>query len=187
MGNNYRPGAHNVLDERTGYKVKSTDVAKEWNGLVVRRKSFEPRHPQDFVRGKTDNQNVADPRSEPADSFLTPNEAHNAISAEADITEASATATPDGGNTGDGSVNDLSADLTASGSYTLTINKVTVAAASVIDTGNNGEFQLNDPNGALIGFGELNKTFHGGGLTFKVEEDGSTAFAAGDFFTIAVT
>lgn len=182
----YVPGEHNVIDDRTGFKIKSRDARKEWNGFVVRQRSYEERHPQDFVRARRDNQAVQNPRSEPADDFLTPNEAFNEISALSDITEGSATATPDGGNTGDGSVNELTADLTASGNYTLKITRTTTAAATDQDPGDNGEIRLDDPNGTLVDYGEMNTVFHGGGLSFKVEEDGSTAFAVGDQFTIAV-
>ena len=55
-------GAHNVICDRTGFKVKSTEVRKEWNHSVVRREDYEARHPQDFVRGVRDDQSVSDPR-----------------------------------------------------------------------------------------------------------------------------
>jgi len=58
----YVHGAHNVICDRSGFKVKSTDVRKEWNRSVVRKEDFEHRHPQDFVRGVRDDQSVPDPR-----------------------------------------------------------------------------------------------------------------------------
>jgi hypothetical protein len=58
----YVHGAHNVICDRSGFKVKSTDIKKEWNGNVVRSEDYEARHPQDFVRGVPDNQSVLDPR-----------------------------------------------------------------------------------------------------------------------------
>jgi len=58
----YVHGAHNVICDRSGFKVKSTDVRKEWNHSVVRREDYEARHPQDFVRGVRDQQAVPDPR-----------------------------------------------------------------------------------------------------------------------------
>jgi hypothetical protein len=59
---NYIPGAYNLICDRTGFKIKSTDARREWNGNVVRSKSFEERHPQDFVRAKMDRQAVPVPR-----------------------------------------------------------------------------------------------------------------------------
>ena len=40
---------------------------KEWNGLRVCKDCFETRHPQEFVRGKQDDQSVPWTRSEGAD------------------------------------------------------------------------------------------------------------------------
>jgi hypothetical protein len=75
MGANYYlPGAHNVICDRTGFKIKSTQARKEWTGRVVRVESWEPRHPQDFLRSFQDDQSVPDPRPRPADRFLADNE-----------------------------------------------------------------------------------------------------------------
>lgn len=73
-GTYYRAGSHNVICDRTGLKVKRSDCVREWNGLLVRRQSFEERHPQDFVRSFEDDQSVLDPRSEGEDTFLADNE-----------------------------------------------------------------------------------------------------------------
>jgi hypothetical protein len=43
---------------------------KTWSGLRVCWEDWETRHPQDFVRGRIDQQAVYDGRPEPADSFL---------------------------------------------------------------------------------------------------------------------
>lgn len=94
------------------------------------------------------------------------------------ITAANAlTPTPDAGNTGNGtvgSVNVTSAAIT--GDYLLTI---TEGAA------NGGKFDLVDPTGARVGTGTVGQPFTGGGLTFTLS-DGSTDFAVGDGFTLAV-
>ena len=65
--NNYIHGAHNVICDRSGFKVKSTEVRKEWNNSVVRKEDFESRHPQDYVRGVRDDQSVDNPRPGAAD------------------------------------------------------------------------------------------------------------------------
>ena len=70
----YKPGDYNVICDRTGYKIKASDALKEWNGLMVRKGSWEQRHPQDFLRSFADHQAVPDARTEAADNFLGDNE-----------------------------------------------------------------------------------------------------------------
>ena len=70
MAREYIPGDYNVICDRTGYKVKASKTRKEWNGLRVRRESWEPRHPQDKIRGVPDHQAVPDPRPWQTDRFL---------------------------------------------------------------------------------------------------------------------
>ena len=70
----YNPGDHNIRCDRTGFKVKRSQCRKEWNNMIVRKESWEPRHPQDLLRSRPDRQQVADPRSESEDVFLGVNE-----------------------------------------------------------------------------------------------------------------
>ena len=88
-----------------------------------------------------------------------------------------ATATANGGNTGNGAMGSITVGTGAiDGTYTLTI---TSAAADA------GGFTLADPNGSTVGTGDVGSAFDAGGLTFTLA-DGSTDFAEGDSFTIAV-
>lgn len=73
-GDYFKPGAYNVLCDRTGYKFKSTQVSKEWTGNTVNNRSWEARHPLDFIRSFRDDQAVPDANPEPADYFLSDNE-----------------------------------------------------------------------------------------------------------------
>lgn len=50
----YRPGNHWVVCDRCGFDVRSQDAKETWDGLVVCSEDYEPRHPQDFVRGTAD-------------------------------------------------------------------------------------------------------------------------------------
>jgi len=98
------------------------------------------------------------------------------------------TATPDGGNTGDGTCTALSVVtgpvVPLVGAYNL---------ECITATANGGTFKLEDPNGALIsntlvmtaGAGAAT-VFEVGGMTFTLT-DGATDFAAGDKFALAVT
>jgi hypothetical protein len=71
----YKKGDFNRICDRCGVKVKASETRKEWTGWIVCKKDcWEPRHPQEFVRGKRDNQRVQNPRPEPTDNFLEEDE-----------------------------------------------------------------------------------------------------------------
>jgi hypothetical protein len=74
MTKKYRPGRHKLICERTGFAIYSGDARKEWTGSVVRKESFEARHPQDFVRGRAEDPTVMDPRPPGEPRFLSDNE-----------------------------------------------------------------------------------------------------------------
>lgn len=44
-------GEHNVHCAECGAKFKSSQVRKNWKGFWVCARDWEPRHPQDFVKG----------------------------------------------------------------------------------------------------------------------------------------
>ncbi|KKN77957.1 hypothetical protein LCGC14_0355220 [marine sediment metagenome] len=70
----YKSGDHSVICDRCGFKVKASETRKEWNGLRICKTHWEPRHPQEFIRGRPDHQAVYDPRPEGIDLFLDPNQ-----------------------------------------------------------------------------------------------------------------
>jgi hypothetical protein len=56
----YKRGSWNVICDRCGFKYKAEDLRMEWDGLMVcAEKCWEPRQPQDFLRG------IADPIAPP--------------------------------------------------------------------------------------------------------------------------
>lgn len=73
-GTYFLPGAHNSICDRRGWKLKSTQVRREWTGSTVDIRSWEERHPQDLIRSVQDRQDVDDPNPEATDNFLTDNE-----------------------------------------------------------------------------------------------------------------
>lgn len=81
------------------------------------------------------------------------------------------------GNTGDGVMGAITVGAGAkAGVYNLTI----------IEPGTNvGTFQVEDPDGIIVGNGVVAAAFTGGGLSFTLA-DGSTDFIAGDRFLITV-
>lgn len=62
------PSNYEICD-RTGFKVQAGGLVNEWNGAMVRRQSWESRHPQDFVRARTEKQNGS-PRPEQAVNYI---------------------------------------------------------------------------------------------------------------------
>lgn len=57
--------------DRSGFKVRQSDMVTEWNGARVAKRFSEPRHPQDFVRAVRDDQTVPNARPEAADVFIS--------------------------------------------------------------------------------------------------------------------
>lgn len=73
MGANYyKAGDFNRICDRCGFKVKASDTRKEWNGLIVCKRHWEARHPQDFLKAKVDKQWVSDPRPDSVAVFNFP-------------------------------------------------------------------------------------------------------------------
>lgn len=79
----YVPGDFYRICDRTGFKVRASATSKEWTSAIVRSISSEPRHPQDFVRGVTDDQTVQDARPRQTDVFIGPLQTTVAVAAAA--------------------------------------------------------------------------------------------------------
>lgn len=72
--NNYRPGDYWMMCQSCGFSYRYSQMARRWDGLWVCPQDWEPRHPQDMVRGRVDRQRVPHPSPEPDDNFLDDNE-----------------------------------------------------------------------------------------------------------------
>ena len=59
MKTRYVPGTYSAICDQCGFKFKASDLRVRWDGAFVCSKDWEPRHPQDYVRGRVDNQRVA--------------------------------------------------------------------------------------------------------------------------------
>lgn len=68
------PGDFFRVCDRSGFRVLASQTAKEWNNLIVFVKFYEPRQPQDLLRGIPDNMTVPDPRPKTDPTFLTTNQ-----------------------------------------------------------------------------------------------------------------
>ena len=58
----YKPGSFYRVDDRTGFPQRAGRTKKEWTGLIVDENVWEPRQPQDLVKGVKDVQSVPDAR-----------------------------------------------------------------------------------------------------------------------------
>ena len=54
----FKKGDWNADCERCGFEYKASQLKKEWTNLMVCRDCWEPRHPQDFVKGVKDDSSV---------------------------------------------------------------------------------------------------------------------------------
>lgn len=46
---------YNALCDVCGFKKKAKDLRKRWDGYMVCKEDWEPRHPLDFYRTRNDN------------------------------------------------------------------------------------------------------------------------------------
>lgn len=67
--NYYISGEFNVICDVCSKKIKASDAKQRWDGLIVCPSDFEHRHPQDYVRAKTDKITVPFTRPRPVDGF----------------------------------------------------------------------------------------------------------------------
>jgi hypothetical protein len=58
----FRLGSFYRTDDRTGFPQRAERTRREWTGLIVDEARWEPRQPQDLVKGVPDIQSVPDPR-----------------------------------------------------------------------------------------------------------------------------
>lgn len=66
----FKPGSFYRIDDRSGFAVRAEHTRKQWNNIIVRLESYEDRQPQDFVRGRRDDQTVPQPRPRQTNVFL---------------------------------------------------------------------------------------------------------------------
>ena len=98
LRNGWRSGDWNYVCQRCGFVIYGSEARREWTGLNVCDKCYDPRHPQDYVRGMRDDQTVpfANPPGTP--HFLDPNEVNYTLGVEvlADDGVGSPVLSPDG-------------------------------------------------------------------------------------------
>ena len=70
MKNYHAPGDWNVITDCCGMKRKFSECLKQWNGLIVCREHYDPRHPLDFIKSTHDDQRVPIARPESTPVYL---------------------------------------------------------------------------------------------------------------------
>jgi len=68
----YVPGDWYILSDRSGFKTRARRARMEWDNLFVAEREWEPRQPQDFVKGVRDDQTVPTARPRQLDQFQGP-------------------------------------------------------------------------------------------------------------------
>ncbi len=71
----YKPGDFNRICHVCGFKRKASETSENWRGQIVCADTcFENRHPQDFVRGRYDEQRVYKPSPDSEPDYLDADE-----------------------------------------------------------------------------------------------------------------
>lgn len=68
----FRPGSFYRKDDFSGFPVRAERTKKVWTGMIVDQQRWEPRQPQDLVKGVPDYQAVPEPRPLPPNQFVGP-------------------------------------------------------------------------------------------------------------------
>lgn len=66
-------GDWNVICPMCGWKYKASEMVRRWDGQMVCSKDVDPYHPQDLIRGVSDDQTVPFTRPEGELKFLAKN------------------------------------------------------------------------------------------------------------------
>lgn len=66
----FKSGGFNALCDVCGFKFKSDELKKRWDGLMVCDADFEHDHPQKFLRVREDKIAVPWARPRPEDLFI---------------------------------------------------------------------------------------------------------------------
>jgi hypothetical protein len=70
MISSYKPSQWNAVCDRCGFEFKSSELIEDWQGLMVCKKDYETRHPQDFIRVRPEKPAAAWARPEGSDVFF---------------------------------------------------------------------------------------------------------------------
>lgn len=66
----FKSGTWNCICMVCGRQVKSDEIKKRWDGVLVCKDDWEIRHPMDFIRTPTERVGVPFSSPEPEDEFI---------------------------------------------------------------------------------------------------------------------
>ena len=69
MTTRFVSGQWNAICDRCGFKFKSSELQKDWQGLMVCKDDFEQRHPQSLIKVPTEKAFPEWSRPRPEDIF----------------------------------------------------------------------------------------------------------------------
>jgi len=69
----FKKGDWNAICDVCGFEYKASELRKRWDGMRVCRDDFEERHPQDFLKGRRDDQSVLWTRPDNNNKLVTVN------------------------------------------------------------------------------------------------------------------
>lgn len=73
MQNYFKSGSWNCICMLCGVQFKAEDMLKRWDGMLVCKDDWEPRHSLDFLRATPERGTVPFTAPEPTDQFVTVN------------------------------------------------------------------------------------------------------------------
>lgn len=70
--NRYIEGDYNIIDDRSGMKIKRSEARFTWDGFLVHHKNWEEKQPQTDLRGRDEKIAVEDSRPRGQVKFFVP-------------------------------------------------------------------------------------------------------------------
>ena len=61
----YEKGGFWRTDDIDGSRVRARDTREQWDGAITGKENWSPRHPQEYLRSRKDDQSVPKPRPVP--------------------------------------------------------------------------------------------------------------------------
>jgi hypothetical protein len=65
----FKMGDWNCICDECGFKFKASELRKRWDGMMVCKQDWEPRHPADQIRARQERQKPPCVRPESKDKF----------------------------------------------------------------------------------------------------------------------
>lgn len=83
MSDDFAIGDHWMISDISGLKFRASEMRRQWDGKLVHKSEWEPRHPQELVKPRAREKAPRATRPRPLDSFTGPLHAKIAVAAEA--------------------------------------------------------------------------------------------------------